>query len=817
MKSTMLILCVAAFVAGPSFAETVSPACELRLANVFNDNMVLQQGKPVRVWGWARPGVDVEVTITADEAVGKAKVGEQVLNPPMTAEQRKLYERSRSRNANARRVRVAYVEENVPSFKTVAKTVAADADGLWVATFEPMIATFAPKFVCVAAGPERAAIKNVLVGEVWIAAGQSNMEWKYSREDIWERRGLLMNGVRYTTAYAGRDAEWHSWYRPVKDITVRTKWAVAVDGKMHGKYDFVSAIAYMFGDAIHRRLKVPVGIVMVARGGSMGWDWASLEELRKLDSPPVKDWLASHAEGVATWLDPAARTRRIAADKAAHKKAVVDWQKRADEAKKVGKDFEEREPRYREFVDSRGWGPGRLFNGRIAPIGRLAVKGVIFLQGEQQSLVGIKWPQYEHTFPAVIRSFRTAFGEPDLPFGIITLQGMGTKGNNPELDSAMGGYAVARDIHYREHLKTPGTGFICAHDIGGGVHPNWKRPVAERTAYWALNDVYDLLRKPKIRVKNVTFRADHVYLTFQRFQRRKGPETESPAWIPDEEDYFVDHAAGWVNDTMPLSGFAVAGADKVWRPAKVSLDYIGRRLVVRSDLVAKPVALRYGWGGYPHANLGDWWDPVPPFRTDNWRPFGGEGLGPDANPQAVRYQRAAVAARNSKSRQIRQGMKDAHLTELRLHGDAKGVLASKVARMAMILDEMDAEALRDEAKRLSAEGLSSVTGQYYRPAGFWAKWQAGFDAAVRLDALPDQMAETLKDKAFQKQIASVRKSLAEMRKQLSKLPDPEPATYESTKYLLDRAKAALARRGIEWRRLVRGRTPITPEDLKPQQ
>ncbi len=132
-----------------------------------------------------------------------------------------------------------------------------------------------------ARGELRVAFRNILIGEVWITAGQSNMAWAGARENIWEKEGLIPSGVRYTTHN-------DTWYRPKEDLSQRSAWLVCRDGAL-GR---VSAIPYMFGKFVHRRLKVPVGIINVATGGSYGNNRASRDELKKIDLDVIRRMLS---------------------------------------------------------------------------------------------------------------------------------------------------------------------------------------------------------------------------------------------------------------------------------------------------------------------------------------------------------------------------------------------------------------------------------------------------------------------------------------------------------------------------------------------
>ncbi len=784
----------------PAETEAQQDTPTLRVANIFSDNMVIQRDKPIRVWGWAKPRERITITLTENRDEVVAKVGKAGLLRPLDEKERQQQQRDWENAKGKPVVSLTYVQKNVPPAPTRELQVTADGDGYWLAELEGLDGSFTPKYLLVRDRATRLAFGNILIGEVWVTAGQSNMAWAGARENMWEKEGLIFNGLRYTTHS-------DSWYKPKADLNARANWLVCEDGKLSR----LSAIPYMFGKFIHRKLKVPVGIINVATGGSYGNNWAARTELDKIDLDVIKRMLAVTDTRTTLWETAAARQKILDNAKAAFAPQLAEWDKLAAAAKAAG-ERAPRKPNFRAPGDPRaGGGPGYLFHGRVASVARLNVRGAMYLQGEQQSLGGAKWSQYEQVFPAVVRSFRAAFRQDDLPFGIITLQGMGQRRNQPERDANANGYVNVRDIHYRTHLTTPGTGFICAHDVGGGVHPDWKRPVAERAAYWALRDVYRAIRPPRTSVKEIKFDGGKVYVYFKRETWGQNREAKKMEWREDPR-----LAIPRTNDSAAMDGFAIAGKDRRWYPAKLSVDPNRRCLVVWSDLLIDPVALRYGWSGYPHANLGDWYDPIPPFRTDTW-PVMTVGLGTkeeNAKDRARLFGARNVARVQEMDREIRQSLSGLHLLELKLYGDPKRILTSKLNRITMILDELKPAAFGQQARRLSAEGLSSVTGQYFKPEGFWEKWQPGFDQAVRLDQLPDKMTDVLARKQLQTQLAAARAALEKVQAELAKLPDPEPVTYERAKYLLDRAKKALADKGIDWRRIVRSNTPVTVDDLK---
>jgi len=717
-----------------------STQATLRLANVFNDSMVLQRAKPVRVWGWAKPGAKVTVVLTEgrDEAVRLA--GEAALR-------REEPEAPRA-DENACRVRFSYVEENAPPFATAKATAMADATGLWKATLKPLAASFKPKFLLAISGDDRVAFQDVLVGEVWLCAGQSNMFYSGNRTAWIDSEGLLAPGVRY--AHTGRA----SHYRPQSDLRDRATWRPCVEGNMKG----ISTIPYLFGKFLHRRLQVPVGVINAASGGAQGNYWCSAEQLHKIDFWAVKEMMAEHDRAVAEWEDEEARKRILAEYERQYAGELAEWQRDAAKAKAERKRLPKKPAHKPPARPQSPFLASYLYNARVAPIGRLSIRGLLYLQGEQQVLTW-SFSQYEYVFPAVIRSLRQAFGDAKLPFGIITLQGAGhTKGNLGEVDMT-DRYAIVRDMHYRTHLSTPNTGFICAHDVGLGLHPNWKRPVAERAVHWALRDVYKLVESRHASVGKIEFKDGRATVYVERDQRARKRNRDG-TWREEYRKVPVAFRPWSGNDTCPLNGFMIAGADRRWYPTKVRCVPEKKALEVWSDLVAEPVALRYGWGNYPAANLGDWEDPLPPFRTDDW-PLG-EAFGhkPELKSKwrAEYYRRMGLQYSNLLDRTIRQGRIDAAICELKLHAGAPAMLRSKADRIAAVLDEMDPAFYRAETLRWIDE----------------RDWRFRREDERRLRgsaSVPDQMKQCAGNRDVAAGIEDLRKALARFRRAVDKLPE----------------------------------------------
>ena len=733
MRKLTCVLVVAAV-----FAATPAARAELRLANIFNDHMVLQQDKPLRVWGWASPGAEVTVTLTESARDAAGAVGAEALR-------REAPETPRPKDDEKPKpvVRIEYVHENAPKFATVTRKARGGADGRWLVLFQSLKASFRPKFLCASGDGGKVALVDVLVGEVWVTAGQSNMAYSGDKTGWLNKQGLLLPGVRY--AHTGRNSS----YEPLADLTERATWLPCTGDNAQN----LSTVPYLFGKYLHSKLQVPVGIINAASGGAHGNFWCSVEHMGKIDFWTVKKMMAVRNKAVADWEDPAARKKLLDAYEAEYRTKHAEWEKAAAKADRKRPPAEPKRnppgsPRDPHKISC-------LFNGRIAPIGRLAVRGALYLQGEQQVLT---WciTRYGHIFPRIITSFRDAFGDKRMPFGIITLQGAGhNKIPITEL-AAANRTAIVREIHYKAHLAAPNTGFIVAHDVGRGLHPSWKRPLAERAVHWALRSVYKTIPDESYSVDKIEFAKGRARVQFvKRGQRRKrvkdGYEIEQVA-NP------VNLATWSGNDSQFLGGFLIAGADRRWYPAKVEPKGKDTGLEVWSDLVDKPIALRYGWGSYPVANIGPWENPLPPFRTDDWPVFESVSIDPELQAKSRSDWYAALygAYDNMLDRVIRQGSFDAARSEMLLYGDVGKVLNRKADRIAGILDEISAEFYTND----------KLQALDYRD---WTIRRCNESRAGKAKQVPAQMADAAANKLLTEKVAKLRQALAEYRQAVGQL------------------------------------------------
>ena len=644
----------------------------LRFARILGDGLVFQQGKPIVTWGWAAPGSKLEVLLTQDPEVGEAAVQAAIKSGTRPAPP--AVEKSPER-----RVRVRYEEENPPLIETQKLEVTADNEGRWQAVFNSAEASFQETWLSATDGEDTIVLENALVGEIWVCAGQSNMGWQNFNRKGREAASADFPGLRYI---AWED----SWYEPLEDVGKKITWQEC-SPETAPRF---SAVPYLFGMYLHRYLKVPVGIVNIARGGTLGQTWCLREELEKIEHVSMKSILREHDEETAIWEDPR-QVERIMTDWEKELEASSkDYERKVEEAKAAGK----KAPRKRlpkKPADPRaGWSPpAGLFNATVMPIRRMRIRGVLYYQGENNNF--LRWTRYEHTFPRVPRSFRRAFGEKALPFGCISQPGWGTFGVDPEIATVAEGYAIVRDIQRRALQGDPHAAMIATYPAGNSyIHPAEKLPVAEYASLWALARVYGekvVHRANSYRRMEVVDGSVHLFFDSDPvvFDRWKHIENNA-AWqvLPSPRE-----------GKAPITGFIVAGEDRRWYPAGARQQKLDGAwtIEVSSPLVPEPVAVRYGWANWPTGNLvGREGLPVATFRTDDWPIVEGLSYSEEAkkasNEEIANLREAGQ--RQAADRKLRQALLDLPLLEAeRFKGDGAGLVESKLARLEAILGELE--------------------------------------------------------------------------------------------------------------------------------
>ena len=683
MRSLALVVIVSAALGHRSRAMA-----ELSVAAVFGDNLVLQQGRPVPVWGRAAPGEEISVAFGGQEA--KAKAGR---------------------------------------------------DGKWCGMLAAMKANAQPQEMTIAGGADKLVLKNVLLGEVWLCSGQSNMVWPvvHSLNAPQECKAAKFPAIRAFTAYGAAPAYTNPTrvreFSLTPQKTCRGAWQICTP-KTVLRW---SGVGYFFARELHRRLEVPVGIVVSGFGATAIEAWISVPGLkavpsyrdraerfeeaarayqkdregyeaakarmqlryldrrqawfRKLDAeapglqqrwmdpsldtsgwdtvslpvtvndnpigtPVASIWFRkvvsipeawvgkelelrlgvidgvdeSYVNGVRVgrvWFDtprywvasrvytvpPAATTTtrvtvalrllklvyQMALFGPADKMQLV--LKGAPEAQPVSlagewrlrkaKDLDPSEqphPPFRDVPGSHYGHPGVMYNALIHPLIPYAIRGAIWYQGEANAPFHV---DYRELLPGLITAWRREWGQGDFPFGIVQLANYGGQQTRPV---ERWGYVNIRDAQAAA-LRVPNTFLATAVDIGegGNIHPRNKQEVGRRLALGALATAYGqkLVHSGPV-YRSMTIEGSSIRLQF-------------------------DSTGGLRSKGDPIVGFVVAGQDRAFYFAKARIE--GESVVVWSEKVPAPVAVRYAWACNPVCNLYNGADlPVFPFRTDDWDP-----------------------------------------------------------------------------------------------------------------------------------------------------------------------------------------------------
>ncbi len=491
---------------------TFTPAA-VRLPAAIGDNMVLQQGQPVPIWGWADAGEKVTVSLLGQ-----------------------------------------------------TKSALPDAGGKWIVRLDPLQAG-GPHTMTVA-GTNSITLKNILVGEVWLCSGQSNMQMTVNNS----------NNAQEEIAAAN--------YPQIRLLSVPCKGTQEPQQDFNGQWTecspktvgSFSAAAYFFGRKLHQDLKVPIGLIHCSWGGSSCEAWVKRSVLEA--DAQYKPLLDSWDERVQNY-DPQKAQE-------AWQKQLDAWKKQASAAKAAGK--EAPKPPHKPIDPCTGQHrPANCYNGMLLPLIPYGIRGAIWYQGETNA--GRAY-QYRHLFPLMIRQWRADWAQGDFPFYFVQLANFMAVKPQP-VDSA---WAELREAQTMT-LSTPNTGMAVIIDIGeaNDIHPKNKQDVGKRLALWALAKTYG---------KKLVY---------------SGPLFKSMEKKDNQIVIHFDHVGSGLvaKDGQPLKGFAIAAADRkfVWAEARI----VGDTIVVSSPSVPDPVAVRYAWADNPVCNLYNQEGlPANPFRTDDW-------------------------------------------------------------------------------------------------------------------------------------------------------------------------------------------------------
>lgn len=492
------------FAAIPAFAD-VKPVA------LFTDHAVLQQRADISVWGTADPGEEVVVTL-----------GDQK-----------------------------------------ASAVAGD-DGKWRVTLAPMAA--GGPYEMVIAGKNRVVVADVMIGEVWICSGQSNMQWSVSASANAEQEIASSANPMIRLFSVPRRA------KPEPQADVDGAWAVCGPETVPG----FSAVGYFFGRYLQKQLNVPVGLINTSYGGTPAEAWTSWDKLTSM--PELQPIVDRYRQALEQYPE---NLRRYEAALQAHREE-------ARAARERGEQFNKRPPNP-PMGPEHPHSPAGLYNAMIAPLVPYAFRGAIWYQGESNA--GRAY-QYRTLFPAMIESWREAWNAGDFPFLFVQLAPF-MKIEAEPMESA---WAELREAQLLTMLNYRNTGMAVITDVGeeDNIHPKKKQPVGERLG---------------IAARALAYGEEIEY---------SGPIYNSMEVRDGKAVLHFTHLGGGLECRgEELTGFTICGEDRKF--VNADAEIVGDTVVVSSPAVANPVAVRFGWANYPVVNL---WNkaglPASPFRTDNF-------------------------------------------------------------------------------------------------------------------------------------------------------------------------------------------------------
>lgn len=483
----------------------------IELAPPFTDHAVLQCNVAVPVWGWdAQPGATVTV-----------------------------------------------------SYRGQTKETRVNLTGLWRADLDPMPAS-AESADLVVTGSTIVTLRDVVVGEVWIASGQSNMEWSLRNSRGYEEEKSRPANPLIRHLYIEHSPS----DLPVPRVRTRG-WQSAAPDTL-GNF---SGVGYFFARSLAEKLSVPVGIINSSWGGA-----------------PIESWLPeSVLRTTRTWPRFNRRWQealKVFPQKLAEQPALeAAWRQAEEDYRTTGKPITMAWPQP-PMAPGSAYGPGSLFNGMIAPLAPYALRGAFWYQGE--SNVG-RHREYAELLPALIQSWRAAWPLGDFPFLVVQLPNFADK--NP----VGRGWAQLREAQ-EAALHVPGAGLavIIDGDEPANLHPVNKRPVGERLALIALHRIHH-----------------------QRSVVWSGPVFQSLTREGAALRVRFSSADGLKSTSPEVTGFEIAGADQAFQPAMAQID--GTSVLVSSLLVPEPVAVRHAFTNAPAVSLVNSAGlPAAPFRTDDW-------------------------------------------------------------------------------------------------------------------------------------------------------------------------------------------------------
>jgi sialate O-acetylesterase len=495
-------------------------AANVTLSGVFTDHMVLQRDKPVQVWGKADAGTKVLVKFAKQE-----------------------------------------------------KAAVADAKGDWKINLDPMPANATGQELIVestASTDQRTQIKDVLIGDVWLCSGQSNMA--YRMKQIWTAKEDIAKANEPT----------------IRFIRVEEQFAQAPSQKIGGAWMPVnsatvgdcSAVGFYFAQSLQEHQNVPIGLLVSSVGGTRIETWTAMPTLQRLGltTSLINEWKD---------ISPDEFEKIVQTYRAYQTELYGTHAQAVREAKAQGKPVppEPKRPEMRPHDC-----PAALHNGMIAPLRDVTIRGVLWYQGESNAGQG---KNYEKLLPALIADWRNTWGS-QVPF--LSVQIAPHKSIHPSF----------REAQFNIWQSTVNSALVVTTDVGDAndIHPAFKRPVGQRLALAARAISYG--EKVEYRgpaFEKLTIKGDQAVVSFKHTADGLVAQAIKPA-----KDAASTAAA-------ELRGFEIAGSDGKFVEATAVIQ--GATVVVTSPQVPKPTAVRYGWAHVPECNLANSLQlPAFPFRSN---------------------------------------------------------------------------------------------------------------------------------------------------------------------------------------------------------
>ena len=524
---------------------------QLSASRIFSDHMILQRGKTLKIWGWSIPGDEVHVR-----------------------------------------------------FEKQSKKTITDSTGSWHVYLDPLVENDRPQVLDIMGQRNHITIKDVLIGDLWLLGGQSNMEMDLDRiyHGDMEVASANFNKIRLMTIPKNTGVSPSTNFISINEYD---DWLGRFDQKgdwfvcSPATVQTFSGIGYIFGRRLHMASGVPIGLIDASLGGTTIEAWLSPKALQQ---HPENKALLAIWKRKADEFNPEVNLA----------KKIDNWQIRSKERMAQGLEPLPKPVKPDEPPNLNRNYPGASYNGMINPLTGLSIKGIIFHQGYNNALSNDARPAlYAKNMCALIDAWRNTFHDDALPFGIIELSAGGSPQSLDNLEIQMTDAApFIREAQFKAYRQMKQVGFAGAYDQQEDwFHPRKKMEPAERMARWALDQYYQIpLGWKPVNFLHKEIKSDTILLHFDREIKTHDDRDFEGFTISGEQGHFFPASATYLNI----------------KSSRSNIDSVNKRvLVIHSRYVQAPVHVRYAWARNPlgnvvSASIRERVIPLPSFRTDKW-------------------------------------------------------------------------------------------------------------------------------------------------------------------------------------------------------